>query len=136
GTVGLAITGTVFGSVLLEEIPEQLSAAGVPPAFADAFTANGSDALNQLTGVGDLGAAILAQVPPQFQAQVEPFIPDIVDAIHVAFSIATGATFLIGIVTALIAAVVILIGMPNARMREMAENRPEAATPRLEPATD
>ena len=136
GTVGLAITGTVFGSVLLEEIPEQLSAAGVPPAFADAFTANGSDALNQLTGVGDLGAAILAQVPPQFQAQVEPFIPDIVGAIHVAFSIATGATFLIGIVTALIAAVVILVGMPNARMREMAENRPEAATPRLEPATD
>ncbi|HET9497465.1 MAG TPA: MDR family MFS transporter [Candidatus Limnocylindria bacterium] len=136
GTVGLAITGTVFGSVLLEEIPEQLSAAGVPPAFADAFTANGSDALNQLTGVGDLGAAILAQVPPQFQAQVEPFIQDIVDAIHVAFSIATGATFLIGIVTALIAAVVIVIGMPNARMREMAENRPEAATPRLEPATD
>ena len=30
GTVGLAITGTLFGSTLLEEVPKQLAAAGVP----------------------------------------------------------------------------------------------------------
>ncbi len=96
----------------------------------------GQRGLNQLTGVGDLGAAILAQVPPEFQAQVEPFIPAIVDAIHTSFSIATGATFIIGILTALLAAAVVAIWMPNTKMREMAEQRPESAGSQLEPATD
>ena len=39
GTVGLAITGTLFGSTLLEEIPRQLTAAGVPAQFANQFAA-------------------------------------------------------------------------------------------------
>jgi EmrB/QacA subfamily drug resistance transporter len=132
GTVGLAITGSIFGSILIEEIPDQLTAAGVPPEMASAFPV-GSDALNQLTGVGDLGAAILSQVPPQFQAQVEPFIPAIVDAIHTAFSIATGATFVMGIVTALAAAVIILVGMPGGRMHELAERRAREHGEHLEP---
>ncbi len=45
-------------------------------------------------------------MPEAFRAQVEPLIPGIVDAIHQAFSIATGAAFMVGIATALIAAVV------------------------------
>jgi EmrB/QacA subfamily drug resistance transporter len=136
GTIGLAITGSLFTSVFLEEVPKQLVDAGIPPEFAEAFASGGGDTLNQIAGVGDLGAAILAQVPPQFQAQVEPLIPAIVGAIHTAFSIATSATFVIGIVTALMAAAVIAIWMPNTKMRDMAENRPEAAATRLEPATD
>ena len=141
GTVGLAITGTLFGSVLLEEIPKQFEEAGLPPEFSNAFASGGSELLNNISGVGDLGAAILAQVPPQFQAQVEPLIPTIVDAIHVAFSVATGATFVIGVATALLAAVVVLVDMPGGRMREMAEQRPDAAprsasAPQLEPAAD
>ena len=59
---------------------------------------------------------ILAQVPEAFRAQVEPLIPGIVDAIHTAFSIATGATFLVGIVTALLAAFVVMVVMPAGRM--------------------
>src|SRR5258708_39217607 len=31
GTVGLAITGTIFGTRLVEELPQQLAASGVPP---------------------------------------------------------------------------------------------------------
>ena len=58
----------------------------------------------QVAGVGDLGGSILAQVPDAFKAQVEPFIPAIVEAIHQAFSIATANTFLIGIVATLLAA--------------------------------
>jgi EmrB/QacA subfamily drug resistance transporter len=119
GSVGLAITGSIFGSVLLEEVPKQLEAAGVPPEFTGAFA--GSDALNNLGGVGDLGAAILAQVPPEFQAVVEPLIPAIVSAIHNAFSIATAATFTVGIVTALAAAAIILFVMPGGRMGQPAE---------------
>jgi hypothetical protein len=122
GTVGLAVTGSIFGSVLLDEIPGQLVAAGVPSEFVSQFPVT-SDSLNQLTGVGDLGAAILAQVPPQFQAVVEPLIPAIVEGIHTAFSIATGATFVMGIVTALVAAVVLLVGLPGGRMQELAERR-------------
>ena len=112
GTVGLAITGTIFTETLLKEVPEQLTAAGVPPEFASNF-AGGGNTLNQLTGVGDLGARILSQVPEAFRAQVEPLIPGIVDAIHTAFSIATGAAFMVGIATALIAAVVAVLTIPS-----------------------
>ena len=119
GTVGLAITGSIFGSVLLEEIPRQITAAGVPAEFADQFASgDGSAALNDVAGVGDLGAAILAEVPEQFRPVVEPMIPAIVDGIHTAFSIATGATFLVGIVTALLAALVVLVLLPAGKVGE------------------
>ncbi len=115
GTVGLAIAGTIFGSKVLEEMPKQLTAAGVPPQFTGQF---GGDSFNQLTSVGDLGASILAQVPEQFRAAVEPMIPGIVNAIHNAFSIATGATMVVGIVTALLAALLIAVLMPAGKMGE------------------
>ncbi|MGH2463481.1 MAG: MDR family MFS transporter [Candidatus Limnocylindria bacterium] len=134
GTVGLAVTGSLFTSVLLEEIPLQLESVGVPPEFAGQLA--GGDALNNLAGVGDLGAAILAQVPPAFQDQVEPFIPAIVNAIHTAFSIATSATFTIGVVTSLLAAAVVLVWMPGGRMGATVESPAPAASPKLEPAAD
>ncbi len=123
GTVGLAITGTIFGSVLLEEVPRQLTAAGVPEQFADQFASGEGSALNDLAGVGDLGASILADVPEQFRPLVEPLIPAIVEGIHTAFSIATGATFLVGIVTALLAALVVLVLLPAGKVGERAEPR-------------
>jgi EmrB/QacA subfamily drug resistance transporter len=106
GTVGLAITGTIFGTSLAEEAPRQLAAADVPPELASAL-AGGGVRPDAVAGVGDLGAAILAQVPPAFRAQVEPFVPAIVDAIHQAFSIATANTFVIGIGASLLAAVLV-----------------------------
>ena len=90
-----------------------MTAAGFSPQIAQGFAGGGSNTLNQLTGVGDLGARILASVPEAFRAQVEPFIPAIVDAIHQAFSIATGAAFTIGIATAAIAAVVAVVTIPG-----------------------
>ena len=116
GTVGLAIVGSIFGSVFLEEVPQRMTAAGVPPEFANGFAQGGTDALNQIGGVGDLGASILAQVPEPFRATVEPLIPGIVGAIHEAFSIATASTFVIGIVTALLAALVVLVVLPAGRI--------------------
>ena len=105
GSVGLAISGTIFGSRLVEELPRQLSAS-VPPQVTAGFAGGGSSAvLGQLTGVGDLGQAILAAAPLAARAQLEPFVPAIVDAIHRAFSIATASTFTFGIA----AAVVVLI---------------------------
>jgi EmrB/QacA subfamily drug resistance transporter len=117
GTVGLAITGTLFGSTLLEEIPRQLTAAGVPAQFANQFPRGGdASAFNDLTSVGDLGAAILAQVPDEAKAFVQPMIPAIVDGIHQAFSMATASTFLVGIVTAILAVVIIQLLMPAGKM--------------------
>ena len=49
-------------------------------------------------------------------------IPAIVSGIHTAFSIATGATFLVGIVTALLAALVVLVVMPAGKMGEHVED--------------
>ena len=106
GTVGLAITGTIFATALADEAPRQLSTADVPPELASAF-AGGGVRTDALTGVGDLGSAILGQVPEAFRSQVEPFVPAIVDAIHQAISIATANTFVIGIGASLLAALLV-----------------------------
>jgi hypothetical protein len=141
GTVGLAITGSVFGSVLLDEVPSQMAAAGVPPEISGGFASGGGSTLNNLSNVGDLGASILSQVPEQFRAQVEPFIGAMVTGIHQAFSIATGATFVVGILTALAAALLVAVVLPAGRMGENPEPEvaetvvhPGAASP--EPSAD
>lgn len=144
GTVGLAITGTIFASTVVAEVPGRLVDAGVPSQFVAQFEAGDSSTFNELTGVGDLGASILAQVPEQARPMVEPLIPAIVDGIHVAFSIATASTFLVGIITALLAALVVLVLMPAGRMGVPAEevataeaDVPASARARQpEPATD
>ena len=48
-------------------------------------------------------------MPEAARAQVQPFIPAIVDAIHAAFSIATANTFVIGIGASLVAAGLVLL---------------------------
>jgi EmrB/QacA subfamily drug resistance transporter len=109
GTVGLAITGTVFGTSLASEVPASLAAAGVPPEVGAAIAAGAEGGAQGLTGVGDMGAAILSSVPADVRGLLEPFIPAIVDAIHQAFSIATASTFAIGIATSLAAAGLVLL---------------------------
>jgi EmrB/QacA subfamily drug resistance transporter len=107
GSVGLAIAGTIFGSRLVEELPRQLSSS-VPPQVTAGFAGGGSSAvLGQLTGVGDLGQAILAAAPVAARAQLEPFVPAIVEAIHRAFSIATASTFTFGIAVAAVVLIVV-----------------------------
>lgn len=108
GSVGLAAAGTVFGSRLIEEVPRQLAEAGIPRQILAAFPASGGTLLDQLTGVGDLGQAILAGAPPAIRGQLEPFVPDIVAAIHRAFSLATASTFVFGIAAAAVAAVIVV----------------------------
>ena len=117
GTIGLAITGTVLSSKLLEEMPRQMTSAGVPAQIAQQFGSSGNVNFNQLTSVGgDLGQQILAGTPEQFRPTVQPFIDAIVHSIYTAFSIGTGATFVVGIVTALLAALVVLVVMPAGRI--------------------
>ncbi|HET8784264.1 MAG TPA: hypothetical protein VFM38_01415, partial [Candidatus Limnocylindrales bacterium] len=107
GSVALAFVGTIFASTFQEDLIPQLTAAGVPPQILATFAqgaAGGALDTNQLTGVGDIGAAILASVPPQYQDVVRPAIPAIVEGIHGAFSLAVGATFWLGVAGSIIAA--------------------------------
>ncbi|MFL5757892.1 MAG: hypothetical protein ACJ77N_16560, partial [Chloroflexota bacterium] len=131
GTVGLTIAGTIFASRLTTEIPVQLTASGVPPQITTAFQAGASSGALDLTGTGDLGQRILSATPEQFRAVVEPVIPNIVHGIHEAFAIALGSTFWVGIVGALLAAVLVLF-LQEVRMREtfeVEEPAPDAAVP-------
>jgi EmrB/QacA subfamily drug resistance transporter len=122
GTVGLAITGTIFGTTLAEEAPRRLAAAGVPGELLGAIGGGGFRP-DAVTGVGDLGASILAAVPAAARAQVEPFIPAIVDAIHQAISIATASTFYLGIGASLVAAALVLM-LREVPMRHEASDAP------------
>ena len=108
GSVALAIVGTIFGSAFKDQLAPQMAAAGVPAQVVTGFgQASSSGALdfNKLTGVGDLGTAILNSIPAQFRSAIEPFIPQVVTGIHQAFSLAVAQTFWIGVVAAAIAAV-------------------------------
>ena len=106
GTVGLTIAGTLFADRIKTETPVQLVVAGVPKPLVDAFSAGGGQI--DLTGTGDLGARILAATPDAFKPIVEPQIPNIVQGIHEAISIAIANTFWAGIVAAVLAAILVL----------------------------
>jgi MFS family permease len=110
GTIGLTIASTILADSLVKELPGRLSANGLPQQMVDQFAASGgsgSSALN-FTGTGDIGAQILASVPPAFQALVAPFIPKIVQAFHEAFALAIASTFWVSIGAAVLAAVLVL----------------------------
>ena len=127
GTVGLAITGTVFASSLQRELPTSVGAAGVPGPVLGALASAGGGLLAAITGVGDMGAALLAALPPEVRALVEPHVPAIVSAIHQAFSLATAATFSVGIVTCLVAAALVLAFREAPARAAAWESEPEAA---------
>src|SRR2546428_143208 len=128
GSVGLAAAGTVFGTRLVEELPRQLAASSLPPQIIAAFPAAGGSVMNRLTGVGDLGQAILASAPAGAQAQLAPFVPEIVGAIHRAFSLATASTFDFGIAAALVAAVMVVF-LREAPVRGPVREEATAAPP-------
>jgi MFS family permease len=139
GTVALAIVGTIFGATFTEQLAPQLAAAGVPAQVVQGFTqASGAGALdfNQLTGVGDLGATILASVPAEARPFIEPYIGNIVAGIHQAFSLGVAQTFWIGVFGAIVAALA-AVGMRELTLRSSNAPAPEAR-PRLTsaPATD
>jgi EmrB/QacA subfamily drug resistance transporter len=110
GTIGLTIAGTLLADSLTKELPGQMLANGVPQQFVDQFqTAGGSGSALDLTGTGDLGATILANIPEAFRAQVAPIIPNIVAGIHDAFAIAIASTFWVSIGAAVPAALLVLL---------------------------
>jgi EmrB/QacA subfamily drug resistance transporter len=125
GTIGLTLAGTVLANRLVTEIPTQLVAAGVPKPIVDGF-AGGTGV--DITGTGDLGQRILASLPADAKPVIEPLIPNIVQGIHEAFSIAIASTFWVGIVGALLAFVFVLF-LQEQPMRATFEIEEPAAVP-------
>jgi MFS family permease len=119
GSIGLALSGTIFGSSLVSVLPAQLTEAGVPEPIVDGFAARGADALgSDTTGVGvDLGSTILASLPEQARAEVEPFIGAIIDGIHQAFSLAIGNALWLGVAASALAAVILIVALPEIPLR-------------------
>jgi hypothetical protein len=117
GSIGLAIAGTVFGSTLVSEIPTQMTAAGVPQQIVDNIP-QGAFSGSQVTNVGvDLGQQILSQAPAQFRPMLEPIIPNIVNGIHQAFSLAIASSLWFGVIAAAVAAVIIVTVLPELPLR-------------------
>ncbi len=124
GSVGLAALGTVFATRLTAEIPVQLVTAGVPAQMVSQFVSqDGGNATNFVRVGVDLGASILAAVPAQFQAVVQPIIPAIVFGIHQAFSLAIGQVFLIGVGSTVGALLVVTLFMKQIPLRKTAGGR-------------
>jgi EmrB/QacA subfamily drug resistance transporter len=109
GSVALAFVGTIFATAFQNDLLPQMSAAGVPAQIIQGFGQNGGGFdTGNLTAVGDLGTAILASVPAQFQAVVQPYIANIVQGIHGAFSLAVAQTFYLGVFGAVVAVIAAL----------------------------
>jgi EmrB/QacA subfamily drug resistance transporter len=126
GTIALAFVGTIFATTFEDDLVPQLTAAGVPSQILNGFSQGaGSFDIGQLTGVGDVGAAILAGVPPQFQEAVRPAIPAIVEGIHGAFSLAVGQTFWLGVLGSFIA-VLAAVAIKELPLRASNAAAPEA----------
>jgi hypothetical protein len=118
GTVGLAIAGTIFGSSFTSEIPRQLGAQGVPRPLIDGFARVDPAAQGNLTNVGvDLGEQILSSVPAPARPMIEPFIGQIVDGIHQAFSMSIGNTMWIAVVAAIAASAIVALVVPELTLR-------------------
>jgi MFS family permease len=117
GTVGLAIAGTLFNDALTDQIPRQLTAAGVPQQLVAQF-GSGQVSNADVSAVGDIGAQILARTPEAFRATVEPLIPNIVAGFHEAVSLAIGSALWLGVVAAVAALVVVLFGLPELPLRQ------------------
>ena len=125
GTIGLTLAGTVLANRLVTEIPIQLVAAGVPKPIVDQF-AGGTGV--DITGTGDLGQRIFASPPPEAKPIIQPLIPNIVQGIHEAFSLAIASTFWVGIVGALLAFGFVLF-LQEQPMRETFEIEEPAVVP-------
>jgi EmrB/QacA subfamily drug resistance transporter len=136
GSVGLALAGTLFETNLKDILPTKLTpvfnqiSANVPAQYQSQFaalTGGGAPAvdLGSVSGVGQsFGTAVLkaaeANAPAQAQPLVEqligPFVPQLDHAFLDAFATAIGHTFVIGIVTAAIALVALVL-MPELALR-------------------
>jgi len=87
----------------------------------------------QLTQVGgNLADTLRATLPPQFQ----PFINNIVDGLHQAFSLAVADTFWFGLAATLVALAVVVVALPEVSLRGIAPRTVTVPSPAGRPELD
>ena len=110
GSVGLAITGTIFGTRLVEELPGQLTAAGVPQQVVRPVLRRRHGRAGQPGRRGRRPRGADPGAGPGRPSATEPLIPAIVEGIHNAFTIGvTAQAFRLGVVCTILAAGAALI---------------------------
>jgi EmrB/QacA subfamily drug resistance transporter len=115
-SIWLAIGGSLFSTAFREQLPVRLTVHGVPDELTAGLTSGSGAAVSEASAnVGDLGAQILAALPPDLRVVVEPLIGGIVASMYEAFSLATGTAFWIGI-GAVAAAFLILLPLRETRL--------------------
>jgi EmrB/QacA subfamily drug resistance transporter len=99
GSVGLAISGTLFGQSFTQLLPGRLLAHGVPRHITIGFATGGSSSRSSgsLTGV-NLAATLSRSLPAHLSPASRSYwqhvlIPRIVAGVHDAFSLAIGNVF-------------------------------------------
>lgn len=132
-SIWLAISGTVFTSSFTDGIGGQLTAQGVPAPIVARLSAGGAASGDQLTGLGDLGARILASMPEALRDQIQPLVAAIVAGVHEAFSVAIADTFWVGI-AGVAAALVVLAAVREVPIPKEALTRRRQADPGARPA--
>lgn len=110
GSVGLAISGTLFSQTFTEKLPQQLAAHRVPAAVIRSFAQHRGNGGN-LTGV-NLAAQLRHTLPPSLQG----LVPNLVGAIHDAFALSIGTVFWITVGASLIGLLAALI-LPDLQLR-------------------
>jgi hypothetical protein len=120
GSVGLAISGTIFSQSFTQKLPEQLVAHGVPHQLVARFQ-GGSSGGGKLTGV-NLAAQLRQTLPPPLR----PLVPKIVAGIHDAFSLAIGQVFWLTVGAGVLAFVAVLL-IPEVPLRGLGTLSGEAA---------
>ena len=132
GTIALAFVGTIFGTTFIEKLAaaadrRRRARSRSSPGSARQRRARPQPADRDRRGF-DLGATILATAPAQVRPLLEPFIANIVEGIHGAFSLATAQTFWLGVAGSIIA-VVAAVAIKEIPLRASNEE-PASAKPR------
>lgn len=139
GSVGLAVAGSFFGSRIVTNISDGLSAVGVPPELAAQFSGSGFDR-NALSAGTDLAATITgaisaAPVPDLFKEQALALVPTIVDAFYAAMALTIGEIFWLGVGAAVLAFVASLF-IAELPLRTTVDHRPPGPEDRVEVSPD
>ena len=127
GSVALAVTGTVLTAATRDAAPGQLTAAGVPPQLVAGFEQFGGGLSFQPEVGRDLGTSILEGAGPA-RALIEPWIDQIVDGIHGAFSLGVAQTFWWGIAATLVSFAFALL-IRELPLRSQFGPRPSSGSP-------
>jgi hypothetical protein len=105
GSVGLAISGTLFSQSFAQELPKRLVAHGVPQQLVRHFSSTGSQTGGgNLTGVS-LASTLMHVLPPQ----LHPLIPRIVAGVHDALSLSIGVVFWLTVGAGIVALLAVLV---------------------------